>query len=936
MSLLFNEILPPSSISDAAFIPNFTEESEQNVVAIAKRNYLFLYQIGTIQQCKPLKYEFNNSIILVCPIRTEFCTNILIVFANLKASILGSNGNSLLNFSLVTSLNNFNPIKIKYALHPKMIAIQLSPHHIDIYSKTDDCLLKYATTISIGCKTVVDFCFIGPINKVSQICVLTEEFSDPPQLKVITINTQNWLYDDPPHPKLSLSKNPFSYIIFPIDPEHSSIVGVLSSSQCLRVTYSNFQLHSTSATICTQDRILNLDLLSRDVYCYVDEAGNYGKVEIQKEGNVHFEALGKVDCPSKIVSLTHNMVFLMSHENTSHVIKLKKNNTTTFLRKFEYLGKLNGLIGHSNYLNAITDKRFLKIQLKETVEVAETADFKGGIRIFETSDHSLVATTLTETHNFTLHFQPNGETVDQRTIYANSFLRCYENELKLKDFSLHELFRLFDASQHHFAYVTDQNELHIYEIGVDDKLSEIQLGQFQPDGEIMSISINDSHLAIQTTSIIACHLPNMKAVRVIDQPKTIAMKLTKDNRLITADSTDYIHIHSLSKVEPTTLYAPGVHTNITEGIGYIIISGTIPVLLVNHLIIPIDCESFYDCAIISPTSFYTLSASKIQKVRLLNSNFAYKEYIHNITSFLKLNDDLYISSINRHEKTYFYSSQQSAPFYSTDNFICLKMANFHVNIVSSNCVAVFDFDLKLVEETKFDQKILNMIVCHSNRYIYQAYSIIDFETKQPIFNAAENQKISYVAMNNKMTVLVVNDDSIALFLVNEDNSYRYGNMINLYESVTCLALNGNLVIVGTKNCKLLVFIHKDQDLQLVETINMITDMPLFADMFDSSFFIGFQSGSILQIQLQNLEPKLARLLRVLQNSMKCIAGLTKNDMYLSDKVLFDYKSLLSFDISNFKKFAILPEYKKHQVLNEQLNLEEAIRTTLEYNYLFLS
>ena len=162
MSLFIREILPSTMISDASLIPNFILESEQDVLAIARGNILYIYQIGNIQDSSPILYEFNNPIILIRPIYNEVSTNsnILIVFANYRACILAPNGESILNFSLINSEDLSNQVNLKCALHPFLVAFQISPHHIDIYSKTDNCLLKYATSISIGCKSIIDFCFI--------------------------------------------------------------------------------------------------------------------------------------------------------------------------------------------------------------------------------------------------------------------------------------------------------------------------------------------------------------------------------------------------------------------------------------------------------------------------------------------------------------------------------------------------------------------------------------------------------------------------------------------------------------------------------------------------------------------------------------------------------------------------------------------------------
>lgn len=962
MALFIREIIPSSTISDASLIPNFTLESEQDVLAIARGNILYIYQIGNIQDSLPVFYEFNNPIKLVRPIYNDVSTNsnILIIFANYRACILGPNGESILNFSLSATNDISNPIKVKCALHPELIAIQTLPNYIEIYSKTDNSLLKYATSISIGCKSIIDFCFIGPTIKVMQLAVLIEEFNERPRLQIIDIDSSDWSYREEPEKSVSLSND--SYLLFPINPEQLSTVVVLNSNQCLRITQKNDGLKVTSATICTADKIINCDHLHHDIFCYIDETGNFGFVEIKRKGTVHFESVGNSDKPFKIIALTHNLMFSASHESLSKVFKLKKDNSVKIIRTFQIAGSIKSVSKNNNNYMGISDRGNISIKPVEKVDIFEKINLSGGIKIFS-NKNSIIVSKINET----IEIGSDGNVVqdslfntNEKTIFFNGIVHCTESRLQIaqKD-AINDKFLICDASKKFVVYYNDKKEIHLFSLFAEkDTDSEkieyreipfsykyVGLESFykekikeDDDDQITAISVNDFYLAIMSSYITIYQLSCMKVVRVIHCPDAIGIKLFRKNQLISIEALDYVRIHSINNLREEKIYCQGSHTSISKCNGFHIISGSHPSILINNSIIHIDCEPFYDAVPTGPNEFAMVNFNSIQKIRLIEKGFLNQCSISAIpmSSFVRLNNNQYIYSRTIKEITYFFLNNDENPFYSCENFVCIGNAKSTLNIICKNSVIVFDDNLKKVNEMKFDKEILNFIVNHSKRYIYQRYSIIDLETKSPIFNSNEGQPISYVSMNHRYTVFLINDDTMVLFVVNDDNSYKLADMVSLYEHTTCVSLIGDIVLIGTQNSKILVMkIINNSKLERCTPINL-NSVPTSIDKFENSFYVGLSSGSILELKIVNIDISFEKLVQILQDKMKCIAGLSKEDQYLAEKVIYDQRKGIVFDISILSKFVSLNEQEQKSILEDSFPVEEANKLLFENNNLFLS
>ncbi|OHT06692.1 hypothetical protein TRFO_25148 [Tritrichomonas foetus] len=991
MSLLIREVLPTSSLRDAALIPNFTEETEQDVLAIAKGNKLIIYPISTIRSSPPQVYEFFNEIMVVCPVHNEesIKSNILLIFANFKACIFGSDGKSKQNFSIENSSDLMIPIKVKYSLHPDLIAIQTSNHHIEIFQKTSNCLLNPITSISIGCKKIIGFCFCGPTDRVKRLAILIENFTQSPSLQIAEIDSDTRTYSIDQQMSINLPQD--SYYMFSLHPEKLSTIIVLTTAKCLRITYKNFTPKMKSATISTQDPILNCDLISGNVFCFVDDAGSYGFVEIDQKGEVMFVSSGTIESPYKIISLTHNLLFIISHDMQSCLIKIRKDYSFKILKKFETTGRIKKVLKNENEFMAISEKGSIKMKPFEETGILEKVDIQGGIRIFSKKNGSDTFyrnrntndqyTIILSKGRETIEIGSKGQTIEdstnsinQKTLFFNEIIHCTEHELRIQnETKISDNFRLCEASHNMVAYVNAKNELHLLKIqrNENDGIIGIEKVDFfhsnsgsinnsitqsneksthnksfennsfvVSDETILSIALNDSFLAVMTSFITVYQISNQKIIKTIDLPNTTSLLCTK-NELISLDNQDYVYIHPFSSLKSTKIRCEGTHTRLVAGNGYSIICGSNPSLLIdNKVTIPLNCVPFYDCAWLQRNQFFILNFHSIQKIHIYKKSYSNECTISSvpISSFVRLTDQQFVYSRTMNENTYFFLNKNERPFYSCQNFVCIDNANNTLNIISKNNVMMFDKKLKKINGISFDQDILNFIVNHQKRYIYQKKNIIDLESSSFIFQANESQEITFVSMNDRYTIVIINKDTMVLFLINDDNSYKLADMINCYEEINCMTLNRDTVIIGTNNHQLYIYqIENNSNFKLVNIVNFLSSAPTSIDKFNNTFLIGFECGKVIELTIHNLDHKFVSILEVLQSNVKCEAGFCKQDQFLSQHARFDEKKSIIFDLSVLTKFYSMDYQEQKFVLNNStFSVEDVLETTNGYNNLFLS
>jgi hypothetical protein len=220
-------ILPASSVSSAALVPLF--DDERNFLAISKGRRLFIYRLPSMDVAKQVIHEFFARIVTLIPISHPYYmqSNLLIVFDNFRAVVLGHDGLTKSQLSFPPSLDARMPNPLRFAVHPECVAMQLTSSSIDIFPISSQSLLESNFPMQVSCKRIRDITFIGPVSKVVRLAALTEEFNTAPCVHLFDIDLQNMRYEEDARKKVFLPCD--SYLMRSLSPESASIAIVFAA-----------------------------------------------------------------------------------------------------------------------------------------------------------------------------------------------------------------------------------------------------------------------------------------------------------------------------------------------------------------------------------------------------------------------------------------------------------------------------------------------------------------------------------------------------------------------------------------------------------------------------------------------------------------------------------------------------------------------------------
>jgi hypothetical protein len=361
MHRVFTELFPPSSISDAAFLPNFLGGSE--ALVLAQGNRLVVVAIEGGIPSEETRYELFGTITNVVPIRD---VALLVLLSDLRSCILTYNEFELRLVTLSSgSLMPPSDISVtcpKFAVHPTVVVAQLCLHQLQVFPIDSSASLGTPFPISVGCRQVVDFVFIGPISKITRLAVLTREFNLTTSLRVIEIDPSEGSYSDDAAPNVSLPND--AYSILPCDPENASIIVAFSSQQAIRVLY-NVRLtpQVTTATISTPSKLVKMVPMLPNFYVAIDSAAKVRMLKLEAKGTVHFVDIDTAPLPTALVRVTPTLAFVGSSTDDSVFFVIdphSEHQITSVFSTIRQTGPVNKLISDRDQLIAICDRAIVE------------------------------------------------------------------------------------------------------------------------------------------------------------------------------------------------------------------------------------------------------------------------------------------------------------------------------------------------------------------------------------------------------------------------------------------------------------------------------------------------------------------------------------------------------------------------------------------------
>ncbi|KAH0794641.1 hypothetical protein GPJ56_001393 [Histomonas meleagridis] len=412
MNFGIRSILAPSSISSAVVARMFTPNGD-DVLAISKGNLLYFYLINEKMEDNTV-YECEKQIHMLIPIHHPYASysNILVIFTNFQAKVINFSGETVQEFSLVPNPSKSLFAHLKYALHPNYLVLQLSPKHLEIYSISGNCTLKSLPyPVSIPCKAILDFTFVGPVFKVTDLVILTSEFADIKKLRYISLGSLGFTVDEVKEVQLPSD----TYKIISLLPEKVSMIISFASKVATRIDYEkDIKPHLLTATIFTPSRIKNFDCIEENVYLYIDENGHYGTVRLENEGTIQFVKVGQIHDLLVILSLNHSLAFVGSTTGDSYLME-----NFHKIKTFKATGPPKKVTNIGNSLYLLCEHSTVKIQKKIPLKIQREILADDALSLFSFGDHILVSTkNKTEEINTEGTLIPNSLfNIEDKTVY---------------------------------------------------------------------------------------------------------------------------------------------------------------------------------------------------------------------------------------------------------------------------------------------------------------------------------------------------------------------------------------------------------------------------------------------------------------------------------------------------------------------------------------
>ncbi|EAX88269.1 hypothetical protein TVAG_176040 [Trichomonas vaginalis G3] len=324
MSFAISEVLSPTSITTAALIPQFSPNGD--VLAAARGNRLYLYPIENDLLGTPQIVKLYGTIHKIIPLSSSMVSNILVILTDLRSCILNCDDDGNIHTVSAGNLTPSPPClpldEIKYAVIPSALVIKFHSNDLTVYPITSECEIGAPFPITISCKSIVDFVFIGPISRVTRLAVLTEEYHDNPKLHLFEIDLTNNLGTEDINQTISLPED--TYMIFPYLPETHSVVMSFSSLKAISVTYaSGLPPKPQSYTIFTPNKLAWFAQMKENFYAFIDDKGTIRVSEISEDNMLRFTDLGKAPIPSSVVAVTGSLLFVAAKAGPAHLFEVQ-------------------------------------------------------------------------------------------------------------------------------------------------------------------------------------------------------------------------------------------------------------------------------------------------------------------------------------------------------------------------------------------------------------------------------------------------------------------------------------------------------------------------------------------------------------------------------------------------------------------------------------
>jgi hypothetical protein len=621
MNHALSELFPPSSITDAVFIPNFLDDVDALVTAQGNRLVVNAFEGGMSTEEK--RYEIYGEISRLIPIRDSI---LLVLLTDLRACILSYDQ----DFVTISSANLMpaNDCQIpppKFAHHPMVIVLQLASYQLQVFP-IDSHSIGAPFPITIGCREIIDFVFIGPLSKVTRLAVLIREFTQSTVLRIIEIDSSEGSYSETSAPNVPLPADAYSIIAF--DPDNQSIVVVFSSQQAIRVLY-NVALTPkvTTATISTPDPLIKMIPLEPNFYIAVDQGLRLRVVKLEGQGTVHFVDVDTAPHPTALVAISPRLAFVASATDDSVFFAIdarSQHQISSVCSTIKQTGPVRSFVCEDDNLLTICDRAVIETALAIPFNVHLKIEATEWIRFWTVVLDSGTAFLLTNGEtSFVIRQNDDGEFVEvseapfvavTQTIHCSPISGGRTVQVLDDKILVHDGDGLCELELDGIAYAANWgNALAVVHqrktISLFDIADDIVLkARFTQNRFISGIAVSETAIAVSFIAPFSVVVYSHKGDQIREfamNAALVALAYDGSSRLIAAKATDSLLIVSDIVTE---IPCQGAHCGLIRlSQDSLLIAGSSPAILRGDCLTPLKCCPTLSAAV-SDDQVYVLSS----------------------------------------------------------------------------------------------------------------------------------------------------------------------------------------------------------------------------------------------------------------------------------------------------------------------------------------
>jgi hypothetical protein len=965
LNYLLSEVFPTSSISDSVFIPNFLNESD--ALLTAQANHLVVTPFNSGVPGEDKRYDLYGQISKLIPIRDSL---ILVLLTDLRASLITYDDEFVtLSCANLTPSHDCPIPPLKYATHPLAVVLQLSHHELQTFPIQSNSITT-PFSISIGCRSILDFVFIGPVRKVTRLAVLTSEYPEGVILRIIEIDSSESSYSELSAPNVSLPND--TYSIIALDPVNQSVVVAFSSQQAIRVLYNiSLTPKVTTATISTPFPLMKMVALQPNFWVAIDHGLHLRIVKLEAQGTVHFIDVDVVPQPTALVAVSGNLAFVASKIEDSVFFQIdvtSKDQICSVFSKIRQTGEVRSFVWQNNQLLTICERAVIetdemipfRVDLKieangwlnfwavelgsETVFVITNKEKTFVMKRIEIREFVEVFDTPFINEFPTIHF---GRISGSRWVQILENMILIHSDNDLNEFPLNDI--IFATNSDDYLVVC-HNATKISLFNLENTF--LITTEINADGVISAIALSESTIAISSISWINLYSYKGDLIRKIPI-NTICISLTFDfsNRIIAGTATGSILI--LADIITEIPYNKSHCGIIRFDNNTLLIKGKTPALLRGDILTRLkSCPIF--SAVIIDNKIHILSSDGIYIGDFENSKY----FSNSMTSdfpFLGFHffQGMYFTArLFRSEKEIrFYQSKEmftvQEPFHiiqMKETFQGITSEGNNLLICTKSKVSCFVLDRENIHKIG-EKSFLSQIKGFGK---FRCFFYLVFETQIEFFRIeiGLRQKFQFVAIfgiENYARILTFSMNNQILTIVGPSkviSTYSYKgfgqHFISLptYQSlqdITAITILGDSIFYGTIqgniyhieiNQKL---IERPPEFQIRESFCIGGKVTSFTVSQKSEIFVGTEGGMIVKIMPLTTTRRFCDFYGILATKVTSIGRLQKDLERLTHLGKYYNTKREICDIAVIREFLQMSDFEREVILEDsEFTIEEAL------------